>query len=32
MPFGMHVIVKDVLVITYLSWQLFFMRYTNFCF
>ena len=32
MPFGMHVIVKDVLDITYLLWQLFFMRYTYFCF
>ena len=27
-----HVIVKDVLVITYLLWQLFFMCYTSFCF
>ena len=32
MPFEMHVIVKDVSVITYLLWQLFFMRYTFFCF
>ena len=32
MPSGMHVIVKDVLVFTSLSWQLFFMRYTSFCF
>ena len=26
------VIVKDVLIITYLLWQLFFMCYTSFCF
>ena len=31
-PSEMHVIVKDVLVITYLLWQLFFMCYTSFCF
>ena len=29
MPSGMHVIVKDVLVITYLLRQLFFMFYTS---
>ena len=31
MPSGMHVIVKDVLVITYLLWQMFFLCYTSFC-
>ena len=30
MPSRMHVIVKDVLVITYLFWYLFFMCYTSF--
>ena len=32
MPSGMDVIVKDVLVITYLLSQLFCMCYTSFCF